>query len=63
MALTNNFETLSQMALFRLFQTERDADHNFKFEENDIKISKWVENSDGKGEIEQCFQKSSSADT
>ena len=42
------------------------ADDNFKFEENGSKISKWVENIAGKGEIacykqfllfSQCFQK------
>ena len=27
------------------------ADDNFKFEENDRKLSKWVENTVGKGEI------------
>ena len=41
------------------------ADDNFKFEENDRKLSKWVENTVGKGEIAryeqfllfpQCFQ-------
>ena len=42
------------------------ADDNFKFDENGIKISRWVENTAGKGEIAryeqfllfpQCFQK------
>ena len=42
------------------------ADDNFKFDENDRKLSKWVENTVGKGEIahyeqfllfSQCFQK------
>ena len=42
------------------------ADDNFKFDENDGKLSKWVENTVGKGEIAryeqfllfpQCFQK------
>ena len=42
------------------------ADDNFKFDENGRKISKWVENTVGKGEIAryeqfllfpQCFQK------
>ena len=41
------------------------ADENFKFDENRIKFSKWVENTVGKGEIAryeqflifpQCFQ-------
>ena len=42
------------------------ADDNFKFDENDRKLSKWLENTVGKGEIaryeqfllfQQCFQK------
>ena len=42
------------------------ADDNFKFDENGSKLSKWVENTVGKGEIardeqfllfQQCFQK------
>ena len=42
------------------------ADDNFKFDENGKKLSKWVENTVGKGEIarydqfllfQQCFQK------
>ena len=48
------------------------ADDNFKFDENGRKISKWVENTVGKGEIvpyeqfllfPQCFQKTYTADT
>ena len=58
--------TLSKTTNFRLFQTERFADKNFKFDENDRKLSYWVENTVGKGEIAryeqfllfpQCFQK------
>ena len=50
----------------RLFQLKEFADDNFKFEENGRKLSKWVENTVGKGEIArteqfllfpQCFQK------
>ena len=40
-----------QTTSFRLFQTERFADDNFKFDENGRKLSKWVENTVGKGEI------------
>ena len=63
--------TLSQTTDFRLFQTTC-ADDNFKFDENDRKSSKWVENTVGKGEIArygqfllflQCFQKICTADT
>ena len=48
------------------------ADNNFKFDENDRKFSKWVENTVEKGEtacyeqfllFPQCFQKTCSADT
>ena len=48
------------------------ADDNFKFDENGRKISKWLENTVGKGEIAlyeqfllfpQCFQKTYTADT
>ena len=48
------------------------ADNNFKFDENDKKFSKWVENTVGKGEIAcykqfllfpRCFQKTCTADT
>ena len=48
------------------------ADDNFKFDENDRKFSKMVENTVGKGEIArykqfllfpQCFQKTCTADT
>ena len=48
------------------------ADDNFKFDENDRKYSKWVENSVGKGEIARYgqfllfshgFQKTCAADT
>ena len=52
------------MTIFRLFQYERVC--NFKFDENGRNLSKWVENTVGKGEIAryeqfllfpQCFQK------
>ena len=32
------------------------ADDNFKFDENGKKLSKWVENTVGKGEIARCEQ-------
>ena len=55
-----------QTTNFRLFQTERVSDDNFRFDENGRKLSKQVENTEGKGEIAryeqfllfpQCFQK------
>ena len=48
------------------------ADDNFEFDENDRKVSMWVENTVGKGEIAryehfllfaQCFQRTCTADT
>ena len=48
------------------------AEDNFKFDKNGIKLSEWVENTGGKGEIAhyeqflvfpQCFQKTCTADT
>ena len=54
------------------YKVKEFADDNFKFEENDRKFSKWVENTVGKGEIAryeqfllfpQCFQKTFTADT
>ena len=54
------------MTNFRFFNVKEFADDNFKFEENGRKLSKWVENPVGKGEIAhyeqfllfpQCFQK------
>ena len=46
----NKFEelTLSQTSNFRLFQTERLGNDNFKFDEKGRKFSKWVENTVGK---------------
>ena len=64
--------TLSQTTNFRLFQNERLADYDSKFDENSRKLSKWVENTVGKGEIAryeqflifpQCFQKTIAVDT
>ena len=64
--------TLSQTTNFRLFQTERVADENFKFDGNGKKFSKRVENTVGKGEIAryeqfllfpQCFQRICTEDT
>ena len=39
------------MTNFRLFKLKKFADDKFKFEENDGKLSKRVENTVGKGEI------------
>ena len=60
--------TLYQTTNFRLFQTQTVCRRQFKFDENGRKLSKWVENTVGKGEIAhyeqfflfpQCFQKAS----
>ena len=39
------------MTNFRLFETQEFADDNFKFDKNGKNLSKWVENTVGKGEI------------
>ena len=48
------------------------AEDNFELDEQDVKFSKWIENTVGKGEIArdeqflhslQCFQKACTADT
>ena len=53
------------------FKLKEFADNNFKFDENDGKFSKWIENTVGKGEIAryeqfllfpQCFQKTYTTD-
>ena len=48
--------TLSQMTNFRLLQTERVSDDNFKFDENGREFSKRVENTAGNGETAHCEQ-------
>ena len=64
--------TLSQTTNFRLFQTGRVTDDVFKCDGRCGKFFKWVENTEGKGEIAryeqfllfpQCSQKSFTADT
>ena len=47
--------THCQTTNFRLFQPER-ADDNFKLDENGRKLSRWVENTVGKGEIARYEQ-------
>ena len=47
--LQNCCLTLYQTTNFRPFQTERVADDNSKFDENGKELSKWVENTVGKG--------------
>ena len=64
--------TLSQTTNFRLFKQKEFKDNSFKFDENGREFSKWVENTEGKGEIvrneqfllfSHCFQKLCTADT
>ena len=43
--------TLSQTTNLGSSKLKELADDNFKFDENCIKFSKWVENTAGKGEI------------
>ena len=58
--------TRYQTTNFRLFQTERVCEENFKFDENGRQLSKQIENTGGKGKnahykqfllFPQCFQK------
>ena len=66
--------TLSQTTIFFLNSSKLKelADDNFKFDGNGRKLSKGVENTEGKGEIAhyeqfllfpRCFQKTCTADT
>ena len=53
----NNIDlTHYQTTDFRLFQTERVCRRHFKFDKNGRKLSKWVENTMGKGEIARYKQ-------
>ena len=63
--------TLSNTIHFRLFQTQKFADDNSKFDENGRMFSKRIENTVGKGEIARyeqflvfplCFQKTCTSD-
>ena len=58
--------------MFNSTKLKEFVDDNFKFEENDRKLSQWLENTEEKGEIAcheqfllfpQCFQKTCTADT
>ena len=44
------------MTNFRLFHNKEFADNNFELDENSRKLSKQVENTDGKGEIARYEQ-------
>ena len=62
----NPCEPITRRQILDSSKLKEFADDNFKFDENDRKLSKWVENTVGKGEIAryeqfllfpQCFQK------
>ena len=64
--------TLSQTTNCRVFQTERVCRRQFQVDKNGSKLSEWVENTAGKGEIARYgqfllfphyFQKTCTADT
>ena len=64
--------TLSQRQILNYSKLKEFADDNFNFDGNGRKVSKWIENTVGKGEIArykqfllfpQCFQKTYTADT
>ena len=61
-----SFNPLPDDKFYTLSNSKKFADNNFKFNENGRKLSKWVENTTGRGEIAryeqfllfpQCFQK------
>ena len=48
----NSFKSFSLSGLLTLSQTTTEfVDDNFKFDEDDRKFSRWMENTIGKGEI------------
>ena len=63
-----NLEPITRRQILVSSKLKEFADDNFKLDENDRKLTKWVENTVGKGEIAryeqfllfpQCFQKAS----
>ena len=57
--------TLSTRQVLDSFKLNELADYNFKFEENEKKFCKKVQNTVGKGAVflfSQCFQKTCTAD-
>ena len=48
--------TLYQRQILDATKLKEFADDNFKFNENGRKLSKWIENTAGKGEIARCEQ-------
>ena len=57
--LTHNpdFQPITRWQILDSSKLKEFADDNFKFDESGRKLHKWVENTVGKGEIAQCFQK------
>ena len=69
--ITERYKPITRRHILDTSKLEEFADDNFKFDKNDSKLSKWVENTVGKGEIAryeqfllfpQCFQKTCTAD-
>ena len=65
-SISNGLNPLPDNKILDWSKLKEFADDNFKFDENGRKLSKWVENTVGKGEIAryqqfllypQCFQK------
>ena len=66
------FEPFNKRHILDPSKLKEPADENFKFNENDRKVPKWVENAVRKGEIARykqylhfplCFQKTCTEDT
>ena len=64
--MSRSILTLSQTTILDSSKLKEFADDNFRFDENGSKLSKWIENIVGKGEVArnkqfllfpQCFQK------
>ena len=56
LCLELNFNPLPDNKILDWSKLKQSADDNFKFDENSIKFSKWVENTVGKGEIARYEQ-------
>ena len=69
--LLNDYQSFTKRQILDASKLKEFADDNFKFDENERKFLKWVENTVGKGEIAryeqfllfpQCFQNTCTED-
>ena len=68
---SGKIDSFTKRQILDSFKLKEFADDNNRFDENSIKLAKWVQNPEGKGEIAgyeqfllfpQCFQKTCPAD-